>query len=726
MTSIVSAQTINNEIEEELYNIWELKEQDLEFNSFSSCVDMNNTLEEYISENWKHRWWPRIMPMMAEEMAMDGSFGGTTWAPAPIAAKSSISWADLPLTWWPWVDSFSETNTQVTWVDEPDIFKNNGEHLFYYNQRENSVQIITSPHPETSNFSHIADINLPKTMQWAQLFLYGEKLVIMANRYRNTYSDSFLNTQNKTDIIVYDIKDPVNPKLIKFTELDGNYTDARMIDWELTILSSLWLNRHRPTQYWNNAEEMDLEEISILPKNIDIAYTTESSKQNLNNGDESFPYSIQVNKVDCADINYVLPTAASTQNINLDPSFTIISTINLNETSNKPKTTVAFGNTSSNHLSKDSLYLTTNVWVPWNSTCPINARCIWDGGFGSQQTLIHKFDRINGTYAYLDSTLVTWSPLTQYSMDEDQDGNFRILTSVWDRESSTNFYVLDKNLELKWSVLDIEPGESFQSSRYIWDKLYLVTFERTDPLFVIDIADTSNPKIVGELKIPWFSTYLHPYGTATDGVQYLLWLWFDASENQRWGIQNWWIKLDLYKIDYNKKDSEGMLATTQEYSQIFGDQWSQTEATYNPRMFVWDPIAKNLYMPIQLNTSSDKQNCEIELDGDWNEIFRECRDDNQSEPDFRWYTALHVTSENGIQELESHNFMNILKQDTQIYNRNYLNTWDLMPRVWYIKSGEKTTMYMLNGLFGHTTILWSQASEEVYIDLGKNWYDYNQ
>lgn len=223
---------------------------------------------------------------------------------------------------------------------------------------------MTSPHPDTSDFEHIADIKLPQIMQGAQLFLYGDKLVIMANRYRNIYGESFLNTQNKTDVIVYDVNTPENPKLIKFTELDGNYTDARMIDGELTVLTNLWLNRYRPMQNWKNAEDIKLEEISILPKNIDISYTTDEDKQNLKTGDESFPYNVSINKVKCADINYVLPTSESIKNINLDPSFTIISTIDIKNTKDTPDTTVAFGSTSSNHLSLDSLYLTTGVRVP--------------------------------------------------------------------------------------------------------------------------------------------------------------------------------------------------------------------------------------------------------------------------------------------------------------------------------------------------------------------------
>jgi uncharacterized secreted protein with C-terminal beta-propeller domain len=72
-------------------------------------------------------------------------------------------------------------------------------------------------------------------------------------------------------------------------------------------------------------------------------------------------------------------------------------------------------------------------------------------------------------------------------------------------------YVLDENLDSVSNLTDLAPGETFQSSRFIGDKLFLVTFEQIDPLFAIDLSDIQNPEVLGELKIPGFSTYLHPY-----------------------------------------------------------------------------------------------------------------------------------------------------------------------------------------------------------------------
>ena len=86
-------------------------------------------------------------------------------------------------------------------------------------------------------------------------------------------------------------------------------------------------------------------------------------------------------------------------------------------------------------------------------------------------------------------------------MDE-KDDHFRIITSQWMPERSTGLYILDDNLELVSSLTELAPGETFQSSRFIGDKLYLVTFEQIDPLFAIDLSDHTQPEILGELKIP--------------------------------------------------------------------------------------------------------------------------------------------------------------------------------------------------------------------------------
>jgi uncharacterized secreted protein with C-terminal beta-propeller domain len=147
-------------------------------------------------------------------------------------------------------------------------------------------------------------------------------------------------------------------------------------------------------------------------------------------------------------------------------------------------------------MSNDNLYMTEGIWQANNFSCPPNARCampfFWGG---SQNTLIHKLNVSQSSVKYQDSALVPGAPLNQYSMDEYR-GNFRIITSAWSPERSTGLYVLDENLDRLSSLTELAPGETFQSSRFIGDKLFLVTFEQIDPLFAIDLSDEMNPKVL--------------------------------------------------------------------------------------------------------------------------------------------------------------------------------------------------------------------------------------
>ena len=146
----------------------------------------------------------------------------------------------------------------------------------------------------------------------------------------------------------------------------------------------------------------------------------------------------------------------------------------------------------------------------------------------------------------------------------------------------------------------------------------MVTFERTDPLFVINMSDGQNPKIMWQLKIPGYSTYLHPYDD-----NHLIWIGYDTSEND-WGwIINTWVKVDLYQVNYDKQCWDEDLTVEEkekcdswEYEWIIIKQlatetfwWyrSYSEALYNPRMFMWKATENKLFLPIQIYESKEDE-----------------------------------------------------------------------------------------------------------------------
>ncbi len=115
--------------------------------------------------------------------------------------------------------------------------------------------------------------------------------------------------------------------------------------------------------------------------------------------------------------------------------------------------------------------------------------------------------------------------LDQFSMDE-YNGYFRVATTVtkykviysvstlgWRFKSETynNVYVLDMNLSIVGKLEGLAVGERVYAARYLGNLMYLVTYRRIDPLFGIDLSDPKHPKVLGFLKIPGYSEYLHPY-----------------------------------------------------------------------------------------------------------------------------------------------------------------------------------------------------------------------
>src|SRR5690606_4427933 len=106
--------------------------------------------------------------------------------------------------------------------------------------------------------------------------------------------------------------------------------------------------------------------------------------------------------------------------------------------------------------------------------------------------------------------------LNRFSMDE-YDGHFRIATTtgrIWgegEDQSKNHLFILDGNMNRVGEETDIAPGERIYAVRFMGERAYMVTFRTVDPLFAIDVSDPAAPKVLGALKIPGYSDYLHPY-----------------------------------------------------------------------------------------------------------------------------------------------------------------------------------------------------------------------
>lgn len=215
-----------------------------------------------------------------------------------------------------------------------------------------------------------------------------------------------------------------------------------------------------------------------------------------------------------------------------------------------------------------------------------------------QKSVIHRFAIKNGDITYKATGTVPGYLLNQFSLDENR-GNLRVATTVSDWSSSekqySNVYVLDPELKTIGRLEHLAPEERIYSARFMGDLLYLVTFKQTDPLFVIDLSNPYQPGILGELKIPGYSDYLHPYDET-----HLIGIGKDTMENEWGGIIPTGVKIALFDVSdvNNPKLVESI---------VIGEKGSDSAVLSDHRAFLLDkernimaiPIREVIHVPVE-------------------------------------------------------------------------------------------------------------------------------
>lgn len=168
-------------------------------------------------------------------------------------------------------------------------------------------------------------------------------------------------------------------------------------------------------------------------------------------------------------------------------NYTQIFAFDLDMPFNSPKIVTYLGSSAQNvYMSLNNLYIAQNTY---------------------NETLVYKFNLAKVYPRFEAKGSVPGSIINQFAMDE-YNGNFRIATT---KNNVSGVYVLSESMHRLGSVTNIARGEQIKSVRFEGNRGYVVTFRNTDPLFVIDLTKARAPKILGELKITGYSTYLHPY-----------------------------------------------------------------------------------------------------------------------------------------------------------------------------------------------------------------------
>ena len=212
--------------------------------------------------------------------------------------------------------------------------------------------------------------------------------------------------------------------------------------------------------------------------------------------------------------------------------------------------------------------------------------------------------------------------MNQFSVDE-YNGNFRIATTEnKDGKNVSALYVLDNNLNIISKLENLAENERIYAVRFMKDKGYIVTFRQTDPLFVVDLSNPIEPKILGELKIPGYSSYLHPY-----------------DDNHIIGFgQDIEIKKDAYGREYTQQnglkismfDVSDLSNPVEMFNIILGAGGTYSTAEYDHKSLLFIKDKNILAFPILMN--------------------KNLGDGSRVQPDFQGVMVLNVDLENGFSE----------------------------------------------------------------------------
>ena len=407
----------------------------------------------------------------------------------------------------------SITNVQVENVDEGDIVKTDDKYIYYLSKQR--LIIINAESAETSE--KIAEINFEEEDFYpVEIFVKNNKLAVIGNCTniytetktaftQETVSDMAEAGNTKTGIIIYDITDRKEPKEIRNVMLEGRYVASMSRMIENNIYFAVSKNIYGYEIRCKSIEELN--ENDYMPKYIDTAISTEKK---------------------CISYDRIYNLDGATES-----NYLILVGINIDE--NKEADIQTFlGAGTYLYSSGKNMYIATNE-TEYDENYQIK----------NSKTKLIKFELKNGKFAYKAKGEVNGKINNQFSMDE--NGNdFRIATTtgeIWSNQNtSNNLYVLNDKLEEIGKIEGFADGEKIYSVRYMGSKAYVVTFKQTDPFWVIDLSDAINPQILGEVKLPGYSVYLHPYDET-----HIIGFGYETKENGT-GVMNDGLKLVMFDV----------------------------------------------------------------------------------------------------------------------------------------------------------------------------------
>ncbi len=409
----------------------------------------------------------------------------------------------------------SETNVQVAGVDEADIVETDGEHVYLLRRQGWVDELVVLDAWPAEQASILYRRPIEGYVQG--MYLAGNRLAVVSWRQLESvpwFPLPFLGGaghksmpplwrqwgQPATTISLFDVSTPSSPRLMIEWVITGHYVDSRVIDGRMYFVSQTrsfepiyWIMDGRP-----GAGTGQIVPAPIIPDPLELLPTL-TTRSYLPDGEVVETTQPLLTHEDI----YLTPDS-------VDPQVTSVAAFNL--TGDNPglvDATGIVGDTDAVYCSTSNLYLLdSDFW-------PVPATAIYKVALSAEIEVVATGE--------VPGTIIDQFSVGEYTVGATQEGVQAAYLAVaantgnWEQPSTSVFVLAQEaddqgadKLVPVGSVEGIEPGESMQAARFIGDMGYLVTFQRVDPLFTLDLSDPENPALVGELEMPGFSRYLQP------------------------------------------------------------------------------------------------------------------------------------------------------------------------------------------------------------------------
>jgi uncharacterized secreted protein with C-terminal beta-propeller domain len=448
---------------------------------------------------------------LASGAAIGGGLGGVDTAidtVAPLMAAAPMAMEDSAFsTAAGGASGYTETNVQVEGIDEGDIVKTDGEYIYVLSNSE--LIIFSAKGAATKEVSRTSVVTPADENSWgsaSELYLAGDTVVVIRTEYLSGDAVDY-GTQSSKKLVVpgsynygqewttaafYDVSDPANPAFIQSQGQSGNYSTSRLEGDVLYLISRYWI--------YSGVDED--EPGTFVPL--------------LRSGDDTTVMSV-------GDIR-IMPTVESA-------SYAVVTSLDVTNAERIDQKSV-LGNAETVYMSHGNLYLGSTIYASETKEPYQDSVYMVEEHIERQTTQLIRIGIDAGALDVAAQCTIEGSLLNQFSLDE-YEGNLRVVMTLndysykilkdeshgveaWqsleDNPTTNAVYVLNASLETIGSVTGLAETEQIYSARFDGPIGYMVTYRQIDPLFAIDLSNPTAPKVTSELKIPGFSTYLHPFG----------------------------------------------------------------------------------------------------------------------------------------------------------------------------------------------------------------------